>query len=124
MVSTVHSFVHPIALFCDAILFVYDYSVGRVSEYLDSWLRLVRSYYVTIAYLSIKLVYIVSILAQFAVVQTLLKIHSPTFGWDIIKDLYNGREWHVSGLFPRVTLCDFEVWLLLIKRTLGGRQQR
>ncbi len=32
------------------------------------------------------------------------------YGVDILREMSQGREWEQSGLFPRVTWCDFEVW--------------
>ena len=31
------------------------------------------------------------------------------FGFELAKDLFQGRDWTESGTFPRVTLCDFDL---------------
>ncbi|KAK6056006.1 innexin-3 family protein, partial [Cooperia oncophora] len=34
------------------------------------------------------------------------------WGWEIFSDIWSGREWNVTGHFPRVTMCDFTVRVL------------
>ena len=31
------------------------------------------------------------------------------YGALVLRDLYNGIEWHESSLFPRITWCDFQI---------------
>jgi hypothetical protein len=65
--------------------------------------------YVTVLYLVIKLLFIVNVIVQFIILNNFLGPQYTWWGYDILKDLANGREWEQSGHFPRVTMCDVEV---------------
>lgn len=38
------------------------------------------------------------------------------YGYELLRDVMGSRQWQKSGVFPRVTWCDFEI------RTVGGPQ--
>uniref|UniRef100_A0A914WHM2 Innexin n=1 Tax=Plectus sambesii TaxID=2011161 RepID=A0A914WHM2_9BILA len=63
--------------------------------------------YVTILYLVVKLLFIVNVILQFVILNHFLGPQYSWWGYDILRDLANGREWEQSGHFPRVsfTLC-------------------
>lgn len=65
--------------------------------------------YVTILYLVVKLLFIVNVILQFVILNNFLGPQYSWWGYDILKDLANGREWEQSGHFPRVTMCEVEV---------------
>jgi hypothetical protein len=66
-------------------------------------------YYTTLMYMFIKLLYIVNVIGQFFMMQAYLAPDYDWWGFGILNDMINGRVWHNSGHFPRVTLCDFAV---------------
>ncbi|PAV62527.1 hypothetical protein WR25_00154 [Diploscapter pachys] len=65
--------------------------------------------YMTSLYLLVKGLYVINILAQFYILNRFLGSSYSFWGIQTFVDLYNGREWMDSGVFPRVTLCDFKV---------------
>ncbi|CAI4232571.1 unnamed protein product [Auanema sp. JU1783] len=65
--------------------------------------------YVSMLYLMVKLFYLINIIAQFFILNKFLGSDYTFWGWETFTDLWNGREWMESGVFPRVTLCDFRV---------------
>ncbi|VDK54884.1 unnamed protein product [Gongylonema pulchrum] len=67
------------------------------------------SSYVTCLYVFIKTLYLINVVGQIFLLNTFLGTDNLFYGFHILKDLLNGREWEVSGNFPRVTMCDFEV---------------
>jgi len=72
--------------------------------------QFVSKYYVTSLYLTMKLMYFLIGALQFAIFNDFLGIEGYSyFGAGILSDLAAGREWHDTGKFPRITLCDFEV---------------
>uniref|UniRef100_A0A0N5AEF8 Innexin n=1 Tax=Syphacia muris TaxID=451379 RepID=A0A0N5AEF8_9BILA len=68
--------------------------------------------YVTLLYISIKLLYTANASLQFLMLSHVLKTSEGTFGFTFVYDLIVGTEWDASGIFPRVTLCDFDVRVL------------
>jgi len=67
---------------------------------------------VVTTYIFVKAIYALNALFQFLLVKWMLGTDSLFWGWNVITDLINGREWSETGNFPRVTLCDFAVRVL------------
>lgn len=60
--------------------------------------------FVVSLFLCTKLLFIFNAIVQFLVLKAFLGIEGFDWGWGLIN-----QDWHLTGKFPRVTLCDFEV---------------
>ncbi|KAI6220911.1 Innexin [Aphelenchoides fujianensis] len=60
-------------------------------------------------YLFYKLWNLVNSVGQLYLINEFLGTEYRFWGWDLLVDLYNGRQWKQSGRFPRVTFCDIQV---------------
>uniref|UniRef100_A0AC34QBQ3 Innexin n=1 Tax=Panagrolaimus sp. JU765 TaxID=591449 RepID=A0AC34QBQ3_9BILA len=68
------------------------------------------AYYVSLLYLVTKFCYLVNVAIQLYLMNRFLGTAKHAFyGFGAIIDLINGTTWEQSGMFPRVSLCDFEV---------------
>jgi hypothetical protein len=68
------------------------------------------SAYVAFVYLSTKLFMLVNVFLQLFLMNRFLQTSNyPLYGWGAVMDLLNGQNWERSGLFPRITLCDFQI---------------
>lgn len=70
------------------------------------------SCYITFCYLIMKSLFIANIFVQLAVHNFFLDIPSGstiTWGFILLKRLASGHDWSITEIFPRVTMCDFEV---------------
>ncbi|KAK6765027.1 hypothetical protein RB195_025095 [Necator americanus] len=65
--------------------------------------------YVSMLYIFVKFLYLVNIFTQFYILNSFLGSDYTFWGLQTFRDLWNGREWLDSGVFPRVTMCDFKV---------------
>lgn len=72
--------------------------------------------YLTCLYIFTKILYILNVVVQFMLLNSFFDINYAWWGFQVIRDVVQGKEWVDSGYFPRVTLCDFSV------RALGQRQ--
>lgn len=63
-------------------------------------------------YLLTKLLYLVNIVLQMFIVHAFIGSSwsdFPLFGVKLLMNLTTGHDWHASGMFPRVTYCDFNI---------------
>ncbi|GMT35401.1 hypothetical protein PFISCL1PPCAC_26698, partial [Pristionchus fissidentatus] len=65
--------------------------------------------YVTGLYIATKIGYLTNLIIQLLLLDKFLGTGNLFWGFNMIGDLLSGREWLESGIFPRVTLCDFGV---------------
>lgn len=74
--------------------------------------------YLITLFLSCKVLYLANAFGQLYLLNSFLGTDYVAYGWKVLDDLYNDRDWMASGIFPRVTLCDFKI------RQLGGNIHR
>jgi len=64
------------------------------------------NWYLTAIYFLMKILFVVSIILQFSVIHYFMATTDIFWGFSIVSDLVNGRDWRTNGYFPRVTFCD------------------
>lgn len=76
--------------------------------------------YMTIIFLLVKFAYFANIILNFQLMCNFLRGSNQNsfFGWTAVTEILNGTQWHQTGYFPRVTICDFKVSLKLYIKTL------
>uniref|UniRef100_A0A1I7TRH4 Innexin n=1 Tax=Caenorhabditis tropicalis TaxID=1561998 RepID=A0A1I7TRH4_9PELO len=60
-------------------------------------------------YIFVKFLYLANIFFQFWILTYFLDTKSWMWGLQTFQDLIAGREWETTGIFPRVTMCDFSI---------------
>ena len=73
--------------------------------------------YLTCCYLCMKLLYLANGIGQLWLLDLFLgfKRSYQLYGIHVLAKFLRGEDWSSSERFPRVTLCDFEVWIELLK---------
>ena len=71
--------------------------------------RLYYSYYLTAAYVCIKLIYAANVIGQLFLLNKFLGTDYHFYGVDVLRRMAAGEDWTTSQRFPRVTICDFFV---------------
>ncbi|VDO57337.1 unnamed protein product [Haemonchus placei] len=68
-------------------------------------------------YLITKIIYVINLVMQFLMMNKFLGQNDPYWGVHILSDILTGTDWELSGNFPRIAMCDFQV------RVLGNLQR-
>lgn len=68
-------------------------------------------FFVTFVYLLTKVLYMINVTLQLYFLNMFLRSSDSRswYGFSTVKSILEGREWDETGIFPRVTLCDFKV---------------
>lgn len=100
----------------------YDYSFfGKMRRMLNRcFLPLYKrtGSYISTLYMIVKLLYVANVCGQFFLLNAFMGPNFNIYGFDVIRDIANGRDFWESPRFPRITMCDFVI------RTLGENNQR
>ncbi|TMS35246.1 hypothetical protein L596_002690 [Steinernema carpocapsae] len=83
---------------------------------MSQWFKfgLISGCYVTNVYMVTKVMYLINVIGQFLMMNQFLGQNNHFWGTSILTDIIHGRDWELSGNFPRIAMCDFQV------RTLGN----
>lgn len=65
--------------------------------------------YLILLYLFTKLLYLGNVVAQFFILNSILRHDYSLYGYELVSNALNDRHWSNSESFPRVTMCDFTV---------------
>ncbi|OWF53666.1 Innexin unc-9 [Mizuhopecten yessoensis] len=65
--------------------------------------------YLVAIYLLIKALYIANCIGQLFMLNSFLGTDYHVYGFQVMEELIDGKEWSASHRFPRVTLCDFQI---------------
>lgn len=74
--------------------------------------------YISALYMLIKLFYLANVCGQFFLLNAFMGPRFNIYGFEVVRDLWQGKDFWESPRFPRVTMCDFTI------RTLGENNQR
>lgn len=99
----------------------YDYSIlGRLRRRITRCLLPSNrsGYYIAVLYIVVKILYLFNVLGQFFLLNAFMGHNFSMYGFDVIRDLFAGKDFWESQRFPRVTMCDFVI------RTLGENNHR
>ncbi|CAF0781405.1 unnamed protein product [Brachionus calyciflorus] len=99
----------------------YDYSfLGRMRRRISRCLlpNNRSGYYITALYIFVKFLYLLNVCGQFFLLNAFMGHNFSMYGFDVIRDLFAGKDFWESPRFPRVTMCDFVI------RTLGENNHR
>jgi hypothetical protein len=70
--------------------------------------------YVSMLYLFVKFLFAANCIAQFFILQAFLGLDNVWWGATVTHNVINGYEWQDSGHFPRVTMCDYQVYICVL----------
>jgi innexin len=99
----------------------YDYTfLGRLRRRISRcFLPNMRSgAYISILYMFVKILYLANVCGQFFLLNAFMGPNFNIYGFEVIRDLLQGKDFWESPRFPRVTMCDFVI------RTLGENNHR
>ena len=65
--------------------------------------------YLTVAYLVVKMLYLINSVGQLFVLDAFLGMDYHAYGIKVMSRLLRGKDWSVSDRFPRVTICNFDI---------------
>ena len=65
--------------------------------------------YLIVLYLFSKMLYLANVIAQFFILNMLLRTDYSFYGYELLLNIMYDKHWINSESFPRVTMCDFTV---------------
>ncbi|KAI6174050.1 Innexin [Aphelenchoides besseyi] len=70
----------------------------------------------TLFYIMSKMLNLINVSSQLFVMNKFVGNNQFNWAWKIVVSMLRDQDWHATGLFPRISFCDFE------KNTLGNLQ--
>ncbi len=100
----------------------YDYTFcGRMRRMLNRCFLPIykrNGSYICTIYMLTKLMYLANVCGQFFLLNAFMGPDFNIYGFQVLRDLFKGKDFWESPRFPRVTMCDFTI------RTLGENNHR
>ena len=110
-------------------------TMQNIASFMDMWLHTNRSYksniltkvkaklsrllcffcnrrqgtFLTALYLSVKVLYLLNVVGQFLIINGFMRTKDTLYGFEYIKTFWSGEYLKENMLFPRVTMCDFQI---------------
>lgn len=75
-------------------------------------------HYISSLYVFVKMLYVANACGQFLLLNVFMGAGFYLYGFEVVRDLFKGRDFWESPRFPRVTMCDFTI------RKLGENNHR